>query len=59
MNKFFKIIALVIFGVAFAFPAVSQEAEDLEAKERFEFEERVKEYILANPEIIAQAIQMR
>lgn len=58
MNIFQKAFALMVFGAALAFPAIAQETEDQEAKERFEFEQRVRDYILANPEIIAQAIQI-
>lgn len=57
--KFIKTaFALMVFGAALAFPAIAQEAEDIEAKERFEFEQKVRDYILANPEIISQAIQI-
>lgn len=57
--KFIKTaFALLVFGAALAFPAIAQETEEMDAKERFEFEQRVRDYILANPEIIAQAIQI-
>ncbi len=57
--KFIKTaFALMVFGAALAFPAVAQETGEMDAKERFEFEQRVRDYILANPEIIAQAIQI-
>lgn len=58
MKFFIKAFALIIFGAALTFPVIAEEAEDQETKERFEFEQKVKEYILANPEIIAQAIQI-
>lgn len=57
--KFIKTaFALMVFGAALAFPAIAQETEEMDAKERFEFEQRIRDYILANPEIIAQAIQI-
>ncbi|MEE8294543.1 MAG: DsbA family protein [Sphingomonadales bacterium] len=52
------VFTLFIFGAALAFPALAQETEDLDAKERFEFEQKVREFILANPEVIAEAIRI-
>ncbi len=58
MSTVLKALVLVCFGMGLILPALADEAEDARVKEQFEFEQKVRDYILRNPEIIADAIKI-